>query len=231
MVGEGAAMDLDLPVVGGRQSLRHDVAEAIRASVISGRMKPGELYSAPKLAELFQVSATPVREAMLDMVSEGHFEAVKNKGYRVVEITQARLDELAEIRLLLEPPIMGRIARLDDADVRAGIEALRPLAQKIVTAAADRDYITYIDSDTRFHIQFLRLYGNDILADEVLGLRNQSRLFGLDGLAEAGLLEVLAAEHEQMVDLALAGDPKGLEKLVKGHIGHVRKEWAGHASG
>src|SRR5690606_23542920 len=54
---------LDLPVVGERQSLREQVAQALRAALITGEMRPGVVYSAPVLAAQFGVSATPVREA------------------------------------------------------------------------------------------------------------------------------------------------------------------------
>ena len=49
-------------------------------------MRPGVVYSAPALAARFGVSATPVREAMLDLAKEGLVSAVRNKGFRVTEV-------------------------------------------------------------------------------------------------------------------------------------------------
>ena len=60
-----------LSEIGERVSLRQRVAESLRAALVSGRMAPGTTYSIPALAEQFGVSATPVREAMLDLVNEG----------------------------------------------------------------------------------------------------------------------------------------------------------------
>ncbi len=51
-----------------RPTLRDHVSDALRAAIISGELEPGVLYSAPWLSERFGVSATPVREAMLDRV-------------------------------------------------------------------------------------------------------------------------------------------------------------------
>ena len=50
------------------------------------------------------MSATPVREAMLELAADGLVEAVPNKGYRVVELSQHDLDEIFEVRLMLEVP-------------------------------------------------------------------------------------------------------------------------------
>ncbi|HEX3648251.1 MAG TPA: GntR family transcriptional regulator, partial [Pseudonocardiaceae bacterium] len=67
---------IGLPEVGPRASLREQVTEALRAALVSGALRAGVVYSAPGLAERFGVSATPVREAMLDLVQAGLVEAV-----------------------------------------------------------------------------------------------------------------------------------------------------------
>lgn len=63
----------------------------LRAALVAGEMVPGVTYSAPVLAERFGVSATPVREAMLDLINEGMIVAVPNKGFRIVETTDQDL--------------------------------------------------------------------------------------------------------------------------------------------
>jgi DNA-binding GntR family transcriptional regulator len=223
--------ELDLPSLGSRRNLRQNVADALRGALITGQMAPGELYSAPKLAQEFGVSPTPVREAMLDLVSEGLVEAVRNKGFRVVRLNPAELDELAEIRRLLEPPIMARVARAvpEHPELAERIEQLRPTAQQIVETASQQDFLHYIELDTRFHLDFLALHGNARLVAQVRDLRGRSRLFGLAEMSAGGTLVPLAEEHEQMVDAGLAGDGPRMQQLVDQHIDHVRKEWAGAA--
>ena len=89
MSTEEDAGALQLPSFHQQSSLREQVADALRAHLVSGRMRPGVLYSAPKLAAEFGVSATPVREAMLDLVSEGLVEVVRNKGFRVTSLSDS----------------------------------------------------------------------------------------------------------------------------------------------
>ncbi|GGS56858.1 GntR family transcriptional regulator [Planobispora rosea] len=214
---------LDLPVVGERQSLREQVAHALRAALITGEMRPGVVYSAPALAAQFGVSATPVREAMLDLTKEGLVEAVRNKGFRVTELSERDLDELTEIRRLIEVPTVARLAGASRAE---SFEALRPLAARIVAAAEDGDLLAYVDADIRFHVGLLALAGNARLVEVVRDLRNRARLYGLASLRERGLLADSAREHLGLLDLLVEGDAGGAERLMRDHIRHVRGIWA-----
>lgn len=214
---------LDLPTVGERQSLREQVAHALRAALITGEMRPGVVYSAPVLAAQFGVSATPVREAMLDLAKEGLVEAVRNKGFRVTELSDRDLDELTEIRRLIEVPTVARLADADRAEV---FEALRPVAQQIVDAAERGDLLGYVDADLRFHVELLSLAGNLHLVEVVRDLRKRARLYGLSALYARGVLMDSAREHLQLLDLLSTGDTLGSERLMHGHIQHVRGIWA-----
>src|SRR5262245_22313406 len=91
-------------------SLREQAAESIRAGIISGKIAADVIYSVPALASELGVSATPVREAMLDLVGEGLVVAVRNRGYRVIRPTAKDLEDILSIRLLLEVPTMGQVA-------------------------------------------------------------------------------------------------------------------------
>ncbi|WP_431040941.1 GntR family transcriptional regulator [Streptomyces sp. P1-3] len=207
-----------------RERLRDQVAHALRAALISGELRPGAVYSAPGLAEDFGVSATPVREAMLDLAREGLVEPVRNKGFRITEVTEGDLDRYTEIRALIEIPTVGRITRTAD---RAALEALRPVAEEIVRAAREHDLIGYLEADRRFHLSLLALSGNDRLVETVGDLRKRSRLYGLTALDERNQLIPSAEEHLELLDLMLAGDAEGAEACMRRHLGHVRSLWAG----
>ncbi|MEU6783981.1 GntR family transcriptional regulator [Nonomuraea angiospora] len=216
---------LDLPMVGERQSLREQVAHALRAALITGEMRPGVVYSAPVLAAQFGVSATPVREAMLDLAKEGLVEAVRNKGFRVTELSDRDLDELTEIRQLIEVPT---VARLAGGAREAEFERLRPVAEEIVSAAERGDLLAYVDADLRFHVELLTLAGNAHLVEVVRDLRNRARLYGLSQLRERDVLGESAREHLALLDALKSGDRQAVEHLMKEHIGHVRGIWAEH---
>ena len=106
--------------------MRGQILDALRAALVGGELRPGEVYSAPALGERFGVSATPVREAMQQLALEGAVEVVPNRGFRVVVRSARELAELAEVRALIEVPVMLRLARTVPA---ARWAELRPLAE------------------------------------------------------------------------------------------------------
>ncbi|MFE6872004.1 GntR family transcriptional regulator [Kitasatospora sp. NPDC057692] len=206
-----------------QERLRDQVAHALRAALISGELRPGVVYSAPALAADFGVSATPVREAMLDLAREGLVEAVRNKGFRVTELTERDLDDFTEIRALIEVPTIGRVARSASPDQ---LEALRPQAEAIVAAAGKQDLIGYLEADRQFHLDLLGLAGNARLVEVVGDLRKRSRLYGLNRLSERGELVSSAEEHLELLDLMIAGDAPAAESCMTRHLSHVRSLWA-----
>ncbi|HEX6327043.1 MAG TPA: GntR family transcriptional regulator [Jiangellaceae bacterium] len=215
---------MNLPSFAKRTSLREHVTDALRAAIVSGDMAPGQTYSAPTLAERFGVSATPVREAMLDLAKQGLIEVIPNKGFQVTRITDTELDQITEIRLLLEPPAAAKAAqRATPADVAE----LTELAREVVGAARDGDLIKHVEADRAFHGRLLELGGNDRLVRIVYDLRDRTRLYGLANLAERGDLGVTVEEHLTMCEHLAVGDSEALAELVATHIGHVRREWAG----
>jgi DNA-binding GntR family transcriptional regulator len=206
-----------------RENLRDSVANALRAAVISGELKPGEVYSAPMLGARFGVSATPVREAMLDLVREGLVISLRNKGFRVTDVSDADLDNVAALRQLIEPPTVRDVVPvIPDGD----FTRLRELAQDIVVAAEAGDLIAYIEADRVFHVTVLAYSGNQKLVEVVSDLRSQTRLLGLTPLVESGRLLPSATEHHELLDLVEARDADGAEQLMRRHISHVRGLWA-----
>lgn len=221
---------LVLPSFLHQANLREQVREALRAQLVTGAMRPGQVYSAPTLAAEFGVSATPVREAMLDLVSEGLVEVVRNKGFRVTELDDRELDEIAELRAYIEVPVMVSVAQACEGEVARAVQDLRSLARQIVDAAAAGDLVTYTETDNEFHLRFLALHGNDHVVSVVRDLRHRSRLYGLESLVAAGVLATLAEEHEQMVAAALARDGAAMHTVMARHLGHLRSTWAGTSS-
>ncbi|NKZ05507.1 GntR family transcriptional regulator [Actinomadura latina] len=210
-----------LPDLGGHSSLRGRVADALRGALAGGKLRPGVVYSAPALADEFGISPTPVREAMIDLVRDGLFEAVRNRGFRVVPLSDRDLAELTEIRELVEVPAVARLAgNVPEAAQRS----LRVLIEEAAAAAADGDLIRFLDADRRFHGGLLELTGNRILVRTVLELRARSRMYGLaEPAAASDDLMASAREHAHLLDALVAGDADRARKIMMGHLEHMRR--------
>ena len=216
----------ELRPVAVHDSLRAQVVDAVRAALVAGSMTPGEVWSAPQLAERFGVSVTPVREALLELVRDGLLVAVRNRGFRVAEPSDAELDATSDVRLLLEPAAAERAARRP-SQLRAAAEAaLRSAAGAVSAAAEAGDVVAHVRADRAFHAALLDLAGNPVLTETVLRLRDRSRLYGHGGEPLLPTLRQAAAEHEHLVDLVLAGEPAAAREAMARHIAHVRAEWS-----
>ncbi|MER6673456.1 GntR family transcriptional regulator [Streptomyces sp. NPDC000983] len=222
--GEHTHSEVPIPrprVAVQRSSVRGQILDALRTALVTGELRPGEVYSAPALGDRFGVSATPVREAMQQLAQEGAVEVVPNRGFRVVERGVRELAELAEVRALIEVPVMLRLARTVPAERWA---ALRPLAEATVRAAASGCRATYAESDRAFHSAVLSLAGNEQLVRiaEDLHRRSQWPLVGAPaGRGRADLIAD-AAEHTALLDALLARDLDVVRALVGEHFTGAR---------
>lgn len=204
-------------------NLRETVLEQLRTEIVTGRLKAGEVVSAPALGQALGVSATPVREAMMDLAREGFVETIKNKGFRITSMTGKDLDDLTQIRLLLEPPVMPLIA---GKIPRRAIPDLTRLADACLRAAEREDLEGYLRTDREFHALVLSFSTNEQLVELATTLRTRTRLFGIDRLARAGKLAESSLEHHRLIELLVDGDGKAAEKLLYDHISHARTIWA-----
>ncbi|MFG2298662.1 GntR family transcriptional regulator [Streptomyces sp. NPDC048603] len=199
-----------------RHFVRGQVLDALRAALLEGELVPGEIYSGPALGERFGVSATPVREAMQQLAMEGAVECLPNRGFRVVVRTPRELAELAEVRALLEVPVMLRLARTVPPEAW---ESLRPAAAATGEAAASGDLAGYAEADRAFHRAVLSLSGNGQLlqvADD-LHRRAQWPSAGVPRLRRADLVAD-AAEHSALLEALVAGEVGTVEALVREHF-------------
>ncbi|MFJ3641483.1 GntR family transcriptional regulator [Streptomyces sp. NPDC090108] len=200
-----------------RSSVRGQILDALRTALVAGELVPGEVYSAPVLGERFGVSATPVREAMQQLALEGAVEVVPNRGFRVVERGTRELAELAEVRALIEVPVMLRLARSVPAERWA---ALLPLAEETVRAASTGCAAGYAESDRAFHRAVLALSGNEQLVRIAEDLHRRSQWPLVSGPVLRGRANLVAdaAEHTALLEALIARDLDVVCSLVTEHF-------------
>ncbi|WP_189147362.1 GntR family transcriptional regulator [Streptomyces lacrimifluminis] len=204
------------PVV-QRSSVRGQILDALRAALVGGELAPGEVYSAPALGDRFGVSATPVREAMQQLALEGAVEVVPNRGFRVVERGARELAELAEIRALIELPVLLRLAATVPAERWT---ELRPLAEATAQAASTGCRATYAETDRAFHRAVLSLAGNSQLVRIADDLHRRAQWPLVDTKADTSRSALMAdaADHGTLLDALTAGDVSAVQSLVRNHV-------------
>jgi DNA-binding GntR family transcriptional regulator len=209
-----------------RRNLRDEAVEVLRAAILGGELEPGSIHSAVTLAERLGVSPTPVREAMLELSRYGLVEVLPNRGFRVTVVDDGDLDEIYQLRQLLEVPAMELvIARASDPQLKA-LE--QPLSE-LEAAAEANDVPAFLMADRDFHVALLEIGGNRRLVDIIASLRDQTRIVGLRSLADAGALQTSASEHRPILQALRARDVLEAKRVMSLHLQHARGQWAGNA--
>ena len=209
-------------------NLRTMARAAIRAHIITGQLKPGAIYPVSYFATRLEVSATPVREALLDLASQGLVELARNKGFRVPELSEHDLDEIYQLRLLLEAPaVVMAVGKLSADDQRRCAE----LAQEIEDCAANGDLTGFLEYDRLFHRALLEPLGNRKLLSIIDELRDGARLWALPTLARSEPLKRSAREHGQLLRALVKGDAEMARSIMVHHLEHTRGLWAGQTEG
>jgi DNA-binding GntR family transcriptional regulator len=199
-----------------RHSVRGQILDALRSALVSGELAPGEVYSGPALGARFGVSATPVREAMQQLVQEGAVEVVPNRGFRVASRGTSDLADLAAVRALIEVPTMLGLARTVEPERWC---ALRPLAEAATAAAARGDRAAYAVADRAFHAAVLTLSGNAQLVHVAGDLHRRAQWPAVDApAARQADLVADAAEHLALLEALIAQDLPVVQELVREHF-------------
>ncbi|NUS10265.1 MAG: GntR family transcriptional regulator [Streptomyces sp.] len=193
-----------------RLSVRGQVLDELRAALFAGELPPGSVHSAPALAARYGVSATPVREAMQLLAQEGAVEVLPNRGFRVTRRTEGDLAEIAQVRMLVEIPVVQALARTVPP---ARWAELRPLADATVAAAEAGDRTGYAEADRAFHRAVLRHMGNAHLLDVAEDLHRRAQ-WPSDGPRPD--LRVHAAHHAALLTALASGTPT--DPLLRTHL-------------
>lgn len=217
------------------ESLREQALGIIRDAITAGELAEDRIYSAAGLAKQLGMSLSPVREAMMALVTEGTVEAVPNRGFRLVTITEADLEEIIAIRVLLAVPAARSLAEAgsDDivgrdqgegADASSGsttkadaVIRLRGLAEATLAAAEAGEFAEFYTHDRRFHEALLEHGLGGRAAAISLRLRDQSRLYRHEDQIGAIALDS-ARELPAIVDLIEEGRTVEVADLVTSNL-------------
>ncbi|MEU7054788.1 GntR family transcriptional regulator [Streptomyces sp. NPDC046197] len=205
-----------------RSTLRQQIADALRDEVLAGRLQPGQEFTVKEIAEQYGVSATPVREALVDLSAQGLLEADQHRGFRVHEYSLDDFREMVEARSLVTDGMFqavaeGRGAFHDPAEPRtaATLAGVRRRGEEAQRAAAAGDLTVLIGYDLRFWRELSALFGNPYLSDFLHRLRVQSWACAVQHLRRLGDLRgVLWTGHTEIVDALTKNDTAAARATV-----------------
>ena len=196
-------------------SLHDSVATRLRAMVFDGELVPGAWIDEMALADSWQVSRTPLREALKVLAAEGLVELVPHRGCRVIELSDADADALFPVMALLE----GRCAF--EAASKATDEQLRQLQRlhdDLEHHAGAQDIDGYYRANHEFHSFVQALADNRWLDRVTSDLRRFMRLMRGRQLALPGRIDASINEHRVLIDAFVQRDAARAERAMHDHL-------------
>ncbi|MFE2521656.1 GntR family transcriptional regulator [Streptomyces mirabilis] len=220
-----------MPGTGGngavtRSTLRQQIADALRDEVLAGRLRPGQAFTVKEIAEQYGVSATPVREALVDLSAQGLLEADQHRGFRVHEYSLDDYRGMIGARSLVtdgmfQSLLVSGMAQADDPRTLAALTGVRRRGEEAQRAATAGDLNILIGYDLRFWRELSALFGNAYLADFLHRLRVQTWVCTVQHLRRVEDLKGhLWAGHTELVDALARRDPGAAHAIVAAYNEH-----------
>ncbi|MDH6624234.1 DNA-binding GntR family transcriptional regulator [Streptomyces sp. LBL] len=212
-----------------RSTLRQQIADALRDEVLGGRLQAGQEFTVKEIAEQYGVSATPVREALVDLSAQGLLEADQHRGFRVPSYTVDDFRGMIEARSLIIDGMFqaldnghGEERNLDDPRTAALVAGIRRRGEEAKRAAGLGDLTILIGYDLRFWRELSALFGNPYLADFLNRLRVQAWVCTVQHLrALTDLRGRLWAGHTELVDALAHRDLAATRTILATHNAHA----------
>lgn len=198
-----------------RNYLHDEVARHLRALIQSGELKPQQRLNEVELADRFQISRTPLREAIKILATEGLLDLLPNRGARVASISESEIDEMLEVIAGLEAT-GGELAcaKITDGE----LAAIAALHDRMADAYRRRHHLDYFDLNRQIHEAIIAASRNATLQGiyATLSGRVQRARYAAHKTPEQW--QAAMADHERMMDLLRARDGEALARLLRDHV-------------
>lgn len=196
--------------------LRDKIANKIRDAIVEGKIKPGERLMEPEVAKLLGVSRTPLREAFLQLESEGFMVVTPRKGAVVSELSVKDAEDTYIIKSQLEALAAKLSVEYADSNLITELEKLNDKMQE-VTESNKKDYKLFLTLNAEFHRLITEACGNQKLIRYINLLRKQTLRYNFIYLSILSHFKQSVDEHKEIIESIKNKDVIAVELLVKNH--------------
>jgi DNA-binding GntR family transcriptional regulator len=196
----------------------------LRELITYGKLNPGEKIVESNLIKQFNISRTPVREAIRMLQARGFVEATHNKGTYVKKISVKELENIYDALSALE----GFAVHIATQNMtRKQIEMLEKSNNKLRRLNSSAERKKYVEKNLEFHSLFSQFCGNDFLGDLIQETRNRVYRYRIGGIAMEGHIHEFISDHEGIIESIKRGDAQKSEEKMRQHIRRTKDILAG----
>lgn len=198
------------------RTLQELVTDRIREAILRGWLKPGQRLDQAEIAERFQVSRMPVREALRTLEAEGLVKFYPHRGVEVCELSSEEIEEIYQIRSVLEAmAVQLAVPRFNEEADRRLSAILKEMEE-----VAD-DPLAWATLNNRFHQTLYAVSGRARLCGIIESLRNTVQPYVLRDISHPTRAHHAMAEHRAILEACRAGDANRAAELVVQHLKRV----------
>ena len=195
--------------------MREQVYEILRDEICRGVYPPGTRLQEADLTEHLNVSRSPVREALRQLVSDGLLLEIPNKGVYVKEFTVKDIEEIFDLRVLLESYSIFHSA---GHITSSRLERLLRILADLESSFADGDLEAYTVSDEKLHTQIVRLADNSLVNDTYERVRSMNQQFRVLSLMSPKRFRESLDEHRTIIHSLATGDIRTADSVNRRHL-------------
>jgi DNA-binding GntR family transcriptional regulator len=198
-------------------TLRNFAIKDILDKIEHGEIKPDEIITEAQICDRLNISRTPVREALIELVASGILQKVPRKGYMICEIdNQYKLNNFEIIGALDALAAALAVPHITDADIMKMYEA----ADLMDIAIKYKNYASYCELQEKFHLIYIEKSDNPQLIkllDEIKSSVDRCTYFSSDTERMLKLCAFMNDEHRYIIRLFEEKDTAQLEAFLKNH--------------
>jgi DNA-binding GntR family transcriptional regulator len=200
----------------------------LRGQILSGDLVHGERLAEEELAETLGISRTPVREALRRLASEGLVEVTPNRGASVAQWDTADLQEIFDLRSILESHATERAAVMADTGVTAALSKICDAMDGVFARMdGEKSLPALADLNRRFHTTIIEAAKSPRLASMVESLTHVPVVMQTFSKYSPTALERSLRHHREIVDAVKAHDSVWAGSVMRAHILAARDEVLG----
>lgn len=205
-----------------RPSLADVAYRRLKKEILGSQMPPGVQALEVDLADRLGMSRTPVREALIQLKTEGLVELIPRKGMRVLATSIADMKEIYELLTALEPEAAGMIASAQPSPNQ--LRALEVACSEMEEAVGKPDLELWAVADDQFHRSLMDLCENRRLVDVVQSLYDQAHRARMMTLYLRDVPVQSTKEHRQILQHIKNGKTEAARTAFREHRLRVAKE-------
>jgi DNA-binding GntR family transcriptional regulator len=207
----------------GRGALADRICEVLKRDILSGRLVPGQRLSLEEFAQYFQVSITPVRDALRLLAADGLVELIPRRGAFVTQPVWEDLKEIYHIREILECAAVPAIQRKGAPVLRKLRDLLEQMAMTNM-GESHRDYLSYIRLDQRFHQSLVDCLDNRRLSQIYASLGSHTLVTRALYSASNQRASETLAEHRAILAALEKGQEEEARAAIHTHLQNGQTE-------